>query len=255
MVEPLFIALSALFASLLTFFSGFGLGTMLMPVMALFFPLPVAITLTALVHLFHNLCKSCILWKSIHWKVAVRFGGAALLAAVGGAWLLRMLSSLAPLMVYTWGSLRGEVSWIKAAIGLLFFLFATLELLPNHRLTIKNLYWGGAISGFFGGLSGNQGAFRSLFLLQFQLDARGFIGTSAAIAAAVDVVRLLVYGMSFQLLFRKVELSFVAAAFGGAVVGIVLGVFSLRRVTLPLIQRCIILLLYLFGTLLLTGLI
>jgi len=37
--------------------SGFGLGTLLLPVFALFFPLPVAIAATALVHLANNFFK------------------------------------------------------------------------------------------------------------------------------------------------------------------------------------------------------
>lgn len=44
------IPLIALMASLLTFFSGFGLGTILMPTMAIFFSVTVAIVMTSIVH-------------------------------------------------------------------------------------------------------------------------------------------------------------------------------------------------------------
>jgi len=44
------IALVAFTASLLTFFSGFGLGTLLTPAFALFFPINLAVALTAIVH-------------------------------------------------------------------------------------------------------------------------------------------------------------------------------------------------------------
>ena len=47
----------AVLASGVTLFSGFGLGTVLMPAFALFFPVPVAIAATAVVHLANNLFK------------------------------------------------------------------------------------------------------------------------------------------------------------------------------------------------------
>ena len=56
-MEIILLCLAAFLASLLTFFSGFGLGTILMPVFALFFPLEMAIALTGVVHLLSNLFK------------------------------------------------------------------------------------------------------------------------------------------------------------------------------------------------------
>ena len=43
MIDAVLIALTALVASALTLFSGFGLSTVLMPVFALFFPAPVVV--------------------------------------------------------------------------------------------------------------------------------------------------------------------------------------------------------------------
>jgi len=51
------ITLTAILVSGLTLFSGFSLGTILMPAFALFFPIPVAIAATADVHLANNLFK------------------------------------------------------------------------------------------------------------------------------------------------------------------------------------------------------
>jgi hypothetical protein len=49
-IEAISICAAAFAASGLTLFAGFGLGTLLMPVVALFFPVDVAIAITALVH-------------------------------------------------------------------------------------------------------------------------------------------------------------------------------------------------------------
>ena len=56
-MEYIVVCLAALLASALTLFSGFGLGTLLMPVVAIFFPLNLAIAITAIVHLLNNLFK------------------------------------------------------------------------------------------------------------------------------------------------------------------------------------------------------
>jgi hypothetical protein len=105
-MEYAIIAFAAFFISFITFYSGFGLGTVLMPVIAIFFPLPIAIGLTAIVHLLHNGLKTAFLFKSIDWKVALQFGSAAVIAAIPGSWMLKKISLLAPLKSYTWFSLR-----------------------------------------------------------------------------------------------------------------------------------------------------
>ncbi len=56
---------SAFLASGLTLFSGFGLGTLLLPVIVLFFPIDLAIALTAVVHALNNFFK-CWLLGSTH---------------------------------------------------------------------------------------------------------------------------------------------------------------------------------------------
>ncbi len=47
MLEILVICAAALVASAVTVFSGFGLGTLLLPVLAIFFPTAVAVAMTA----------------------------------------------------------------------------------------------------------------------------------------------------------------------------------------------------------------
>ena len=55
----------AVFVAGLTLFSGFGLGTLLMPAFALFLPVPVALAATAVVHLANNLFKLALVgWKA-----------------------------------------------------------------------------------------------------------------------------------------------------------------------------------------------
>ena len=88
---------AALGASLLTLISGFGLGTLLLPVFALFFPLEVAILLTAVVHLLNNLFKLGLMGRNIHWPTVLRFGVPGIVGAYIGAHFMHALGERATL--------------------------------------------------------------------------------------------------------------------------------------------------------------
>lgn len=250
------VTIAAFLASLLTLFSGFGLGTLLMPVVAVFFPVPVAVALTALVHLLNNVFKLAVLWRDIDWAVTWRFGLPALLATVPGAWLLGRLATLPALAGYSVGALDATVTPVKLAVGLLLIAFAWAEwfsLAKRVEFSQRLLPVGGVLSGFFGGLSGHQGAFRSAFLLHAGLDPRGFIATNAAIASLVDVTRLLVYGLSLTLVFQQVDATVVAAAAVAAFAGVLAGRLGIEKVTIAAIQRLVAVMLVSLGILLAAG--
>lgn len=83
-MELVLIGVSALLVSGLTLFSGFGLGTVLMPVFALLFPLPLAIAATAVVHFANNIFKFGLMAKQADWRVVARFSMPASIAALAG---------------------------------------------------------------------------------------------------------------------------------------------------------------------------
>ena len=87
-MEFLIIGCVAFVTSILTFFSGFGVGTILTPVFILFFPIDVAIAMTAIVHFSNNLFKFGLTYKNINLNVLLKFGGAAIPLAFIGAWFL-----------------------------------------------------------------------------------------------------------------------------------------------------------------------
>lgn len=180
----------------LTLFSGFGLGSLLLPVFALFFPLEIAVAATAVVHLANNLLKLALVGRHANWPVVLRFGVPALPAAFLGALLLGYVSYLAPTTEYALGGRTYSITWIGILMGCLIVAFAILDLLPvfdRVRLDARYLPLGGVLSGLFGGVSGHQGALRSAFLIQAGLSKEEFIGTGVVCAVAVDLVRLLVY--------------------------------------------------------------
>lgn len=87
-MELFIIGVVALLASTLTLFSGFGLGTVLTPVFVLFFPVPLAVAATAIVHFANNLFKFALLAKQADWAVVMRFGIPAAIAALVGFGLI-----------------------------------------------------------------------------------------------------------------------------------------------------------------------
>jgi len=192
---------TALFASFLTFFSGFGLGTLLLPVFAIYYPLTVAIALTAIVHMLNNVFKLGLVLKNINFKVAIKFGLSSMLAAFIGAWTLNQLTQTNINIITYWVSDNQIiVTWPGLIVGLLIIFFAIVELIPRLSeisFNQKFLILGGIISGFFGGFSGHQGSIRSAFLLRLKLEKTVFIATGVFIACLTDVVRILYY-MSFS---------------------------------------------------------
>lgn len=194
------IAVVAALASALTLYSGFGLGTILLPAFALFFPAPVAVAATGVVHLLNNLFKGTLLRKRADWPMVLKFGVPAIPAAIIGAWLLAWLGDTPRLFEWSAFGRRLGPTGAGLTIGLLMICLAALELqrwFHELRAPPGLMPLGGVVTGFFGGLTGQQGAFRSIFLLRSGLSAERFIATGVMIAILVDLSRLTTYAASF----------------------------------------------------------
>jgi uncharacterized protein len=100
----------------------------------------------------------------------------------------------------------------------------------------KNLVSGGLLSGFFGGLSGHQGALRSAFLIKAGLSKEAFIATGIVIACIIDFSRLGVYATRFLQTGLYENLTLVIAATLSAFVGAFFGSKLLKKVTLESVQ-------------------
>lgn len=233
------IGLSAFITAGLTLFSGFGLGTLLLPAFAIFFPIEVAVGLTAVVHFLNNLFKLGLLGKYANKKVIIFFGIPALFASFFGAEALLLLSKEGTFLRYQLFAQQFEVSLINIVMALLMAGFAMLELLPWFRQMSfgkKYLPLGGLLSGFFGGLSGHQGALRSAFLLKSGLTKESYIGTGVVIALLVDVARLFVYSNSFTMADIKNNGSILLVAILSAFLGSFCGNRMVEKVTLQTVQ-------------------
>ena len=257
-MEIIIISLAAFVVAILTFFSGFGLGTILTPVFMIFFPVDLAIALTGVVHFFNNFFKLLLVGKNADRQVVFRFGIPAVIAAFAGAWLLLQISDFQPLFQYELNGKLFAVSPVKFVISILLIVFAIMDMIPYFaRLQFgKNkLPVGGVLSGFFGGLSGNQGALRSAFLIKAGLSKEAFIATAVVVSTWVDFTRLAVYATRFTKTGLHENLLLVTCATLAGIAGAFTGNKLLKRVTLKFIKVFIAILLIIVSLALGAGLI
>lgn len=251
----------------LTLVSGFGLGTLLLPAFALFFPIEIAIAATAVVHLVNNLFKLGLVARWADWDVVLRFGIPAVIAAFVGAVLMSAMASAAPLLEYALGPLRCEMTLLKLIIAILLASFAGLELWPRYeelKFPRSALPIGGVLSGFFGGISGMQGALRAPFLLRMGLSKQQFVGSTNVISTMVDVARLVAYAVgltwlmktqNYEVLAEPRTISLVVIACVAGCIGSVLGARLIQKITRRAIRNTVAVLLFVSAIALGTGLV
>ena len=257
------ICTTAIIVSGLTLFSGFGLGTVLMPVFALFFPIEVAVAATAIVHLVNNVFKAFLLGHHADQRIIVRFALPAAVASVAGALVLSYFSELSPIIQYTLGNRVCSITWIKLIVALIIVVFSFIELSSKFNdLSFDTQYipLGGIVSGFFGGLSGHRGALRTAFLIRAGLPKEAFLGTMVLSTIIVDISRIGVYGLAFFLSdFEQIKIQggfgLVVAGSVSAFAGTYIGARLVKKVTMEAIRKIVGILLILLAMAMGTGLI
>jgi len=258
MFEYAIICIVALTGSALTLFSGFGLGTILVPVFGLFFPIELAIALTAIVHFLNNIFKLFLFGKKTDLSVLKSFGIPSVIAAFLGALLLTKIAQLSPLFEYSlWGK-TFQVMPVKSVIAFILLFFALVELIPKlsqMQFDRKYLPLGGFLTGFFGGLSGNQGALRSAFLIRANLSKEAFIATGVVLACLIDIARLSVYSTQILKVGDQMHKGLIISATLSAFAGAYFGSKMLAKITIKQIQILVAAMLMLFSILLLLGII
>jgi hypothetical protein len=166
------------------------------------------------------------------------------LAAIIGASMMGLMAQNQTVYQY---QLLGQdlvATPLKLIIALLMFGFALFELLPRFKALSfprKYLGLGGALSGFFGGFSGHQGALRSAFLAKSGLDTEAFVGSNAVIGLSVDVIRILTYLVGLYYIGGQLDLSqldpiLIGVAIAAAFAGVLVGKKFLHKVTISMIQ-------------------
>ncbi len=238
-MDLIVIPLTAFLGSILTFFSGFGLGTILLPVFAIWFPIDMAVALTAVVHFLNNIFKLALVGRHASKAVIIRFGMPAVFSAILGAAILVKVSDLTPLLTYGMFGKTLKITPVKLTISILMIAFTLFEIVPKFKklqIDPKFLSVGGIISGFFGGLSGHQGALRSAFLVRVGLTKESFIATGTVIACLIDFARIGVYLKHFVKEGFTDSLGVTVLSTFAAFSGAYIGSKVLQKITMDAVQ-------------------
>lgn len=219
--------------------AGFGIGSLLTPVLALRLGVPVAIVAVALPHAAATLLRFIRLRSSVRWTVVRSFGILSACGGLAGALLHSRLSGrlltllLAGLLLAT--AAAGLTGW-------------------SRRWHPRGAAVAGAglLSGFFGGVAGNQGGLRAAALLAFPMSPVEFVATSTAIALLVDVARTPVYLWSAGATISGLAVPIVVAS-AGVLLGTLLGERVMLGLTIDRFQQVVSSIIAALGIWLLAG--
>jgi uncharacterized membrane protein YfcA len=210
------LALAAFLAGAVASVVGFGIGSLLTPLLAVRVGTQLAVAAISIPHVFATAFRFWRLRAHVDRRVLVNFG---IMSAAGG---------LVGALLHSFANNR-VLSIVFGAI-LMFVGLSELSGLARRMHFHGAVAWiAGAVSGLFGGLVGNQGGIRSAALLGFDVDKQAFVATATAIGLVVDAARMPVYfATQAQEIAQIWPLILIATL--GALTGTLLGVRLLRRI-------------------------
>ena len=227
-------AVAAVIAGAIASISGFGIGSVLTPVLSTQFDVRLAIAMVSLPHLAGTFVRFLLVRTRIDRDVLLGFGAASAIGGLAGAALQTVVQSSALAIVFS-------LLLVFAGIGSLTG-FAQRMRFSGRRSALV----GGALSGLLGGLVGNQGGIRAAALLGFDVTREAFVATATAVALIVDGARIPVY-LATQGTDIATHWPLIALLAVGAVAGTVLGGWTLRRMSDAVFRRVVGMLLLVLG--------
>ena len=219
--------------------AGFGIGSVLTPVLALKTGTRIAVAAVSVPHVVGTAVRFALLRGRVDRRLFVRFGIASAAGGLTGA------------LLHSYASNRA----LAILLGCLLLFVGVSELsgvMRRVRLGRTGAWLAGIVSGLFGGLVGNQGGLRSAALLAFDVDKEAFIATATAVGLIVDAARMPVYLFTERTQLLRIWPLIVLAA-AGVVVGTVGGARLLKHVPEPVFRRIVAVLLLALGMWMILG--
>jgi uncharacterized membrane protein YfcA len=235
----LLVAGVAVVAGAIAALTGFGIGSLVTPVLAASIGTKTAVAIVSVPHFAATVFRLWGLRRSVDMAVLRTFG---LASAVGG-----LIGALIHIVF------SGPV--LAAILGLLLVFAGVSELTglaSRLRFPGATSLVAGALSGLFGGLVGNQGGIRSAALLRFDLSREALVATATASALLVDAARVPIYLVTAGSDIARM-LPLVGLLTGAVLVGTVVGAPILRRLPDAIFRRLLAILLIILGVSLIVG--
>lgn len=183
MVFDTLITVAAVIAAGVASIAGFGIGSILTPLLAVRVGTKIAVAAVSIPHLIATALRFALIRQHVDKRVLLSFGVTSALGGLAGAFLHTRFSSTA-------------LSYVLGA----FLVFAGIVGITgwSQRMRFEGaVAWvAGALSGVFGGLVGNQGGIRSAAMLGMRVSKESFVATATAIALIVDGARMPVYAIA-----------------------------------------------------------
>lgn len=233
------VAIAAMAAGGIASIAGFGIGSILTPLVAAQYGMKTAVAAVSIPHVIATVVRFWRLRADVDGRVFLGFGLMNAAGALIGAAVHIFVASTV----------------LTVVLGVL-LLFAGLTGVFGYadrlRFGRTGSWIAGAVSGAFGGLVGNQGGIRSAAMLGLRVDGPTFVATATATALAVDAVRMPVY---FVAEWQRIVTAWpvVLAGVPGVLIGTVAGEGVLRRIPEKLFRRVVSAILIVIGALLLIG--
>jgi uncharacterized membrane protein YfcA len=200
--------LAGLFGGAVASIAGFGIGSLLTPAIAAMTTAKLAVAAVSIPHAVGTSIRFWRFRRDVEWKLVRSFG---ITSAAGG---------LTGALLNTWVSSRA----LEIVFGSLLVLAGASQVTgfaKRWRLRGVLAWIGGALSGFFGGLVGNQGGIRTAAMLGFEVDKRRFVATTTAVALLIDAARVPVF-----VAFEGPELMTLLPVIAIATLGVIAGTLS-----------------------------
>ena len=219
MIFNMVVAVAAALAGGIASIAGFGIGSLLTPLVAAHYGMRTAVGAVAIPHLVATVLRFWRLRHHVDWRVFLGFG------------LMNAAGSLAGALIHVW--VDNPILTVVLGILLVFAgLIGVLGYADRMRFGRRTAWFAGVFSGAFGGLVGNQGGIRSAAMLGLGVQGTAFVATATAIGVAVDAVRMPVYFAT-----ESAEIFSAWPAIVAGVIGVVLGTLVGERVLRRIPER------------------
>jgi uncharacterized protein len=221
----LLVAVAAAVAGGIATVSGFGIGSLLTPLLTLRVGTKLAVAAVSVPHMAATAFRLWLMRKHVDRRLLWSFGVMSAAGGLTGALLSVFAESPA-------------LSYLFAGLLMFTGLTGLTGLSDKLRFQGWAAWVAGSVSGMLGGLVGNQGGIRSAAMLGFDVPRLAFVATATAVGLIVDGARMPVYlvtqGSDIARLWPVL-----LVATTGAIVGTLIGEKVLRRIPEPIYRRVV----------------